>query len=107
MAKIVKRTLSWSPSAATDLAGYRLYWAIGANATIDYDSNHVDLQNVTGIVIPDDVPSVFPLAEPILSIGVSAFDVIGNESDITVVQNVPFDFVAPDAPTNLVVGTLF
>lgn len=105
MAKIKKRTISWGASTATDVTGYKLYWAVGANANVDYLSSFADVGNKVSIVIPDDVPT-FPLVDNQMSLGVTAYDDIGNESDMTVVKNVPFDFVAPDAPTNLVVGTL-
>ena len=105
MAKILQRTISWDPSPATDVVGYNLYWAVGADAVVDYLSDHANVGNKTNVVIPDDVAE-FPLVEDVMSLGVTAFDDIGNESDMTSVQNVPFDFVAPDAPTNLVVGTL-
>jgi hypothetical protein len=105
MAKIVKRTISWGASTAPDVQGYKFYWAVGQGAVIDYLSDNVDVGNVITIIIPDDVPT-FPLVEDLVQIGVTAYDDVGNESDMTVSNDVPFDFTAPDAPTNLVVGTL-
>ena len=105
MAKIVKRTISWGASTATDVQGYKLYWAVGAGATVDYTSVFADVGNVTTVIIPDDVPT-FPIVDDVVTIGVTAYDDVGNESDMTVVNDVPFDFTAPDAPTNVVVGTV-
>lgn len=102
MAKIAKRTISFDPSTASDVAGYKLYWSI--DGPVDYLSANADVGNKTTIIIPDDVPT-FPLVEAQVNIGVSAYDAIGNESDMVTVT-APFDFDAPDAPTNLVVGTL-
>ncbi len=105
MAKIKKRTISWGASTAADVTGYKLYWAVGINAPVDYLSSFADVGNKTSVVIPDGVLN-FPLVDDQMSLGVTAYDDIGNESDMTVLKNVPFDFVAPDAPTNLAVGTL-
>lgn len=102
MAKIVKRTISFNPPDAPDVSGYKLYWSTGV--TVDYTSTNADLGNKTKIIIPDDVPS-FPLVENQITIGITAYDDVGNESDM-VITTAPFDFDAPDAPTNLVVGTL-
>jgi len=104
MAKIAKRSISWGASTAPDVAGYKLYWKVGEGEVVDYLSDNQDVGNVTNITIPDDVPT-FPLVDDLVQIGITAYDDVGNESDMTV-ANVPFDFTAPDAPTNLVVGTL-
>lgn len=102
MAKIVKRSISFGASSAPDIAGYKLYWSVGS--PVDYTSTNADIGNKTTVIIPDDVPS-FPLVEAQVNIGITAIDDIGNESDM-VTATAPFDFDAPDAPTNLVVGTL-
>lgn len=102
MAKIVKRTISFSPSGAPDLIGYKLYWS--TDTPVDYTSANADIGNKTTIIIPDDV-SNFPLVEAQVNIGITAIDDMGNESDMAT-TTAPFDFDAPDAPTNLVVGTL-
>jgi hypothetical protein len=101
MAKIVKRKISWGASTAADTTGYKLYWSVGEGATLDYNSDNADVGNVTSVIIPDDIPT-FPLVEDIINVGATAYDDMGNESDMTVI-NAPFDFTAPDAPTNLVV----
>jgi len=101
MAKIVKRKISWGASTATDTQGYKLYWSVGEGTTLDYTSDNVDVGNVTSVTIPDDVAS-FPLVDNTINIGVTAYDDVGNESDMTTISS-PFDFTAPDAPTNLVV----
>lgn len=97
MAKIVKRTIQFAAATAPDVQGYKLYWAVGDN--VNYNSDNVDIGNTTSVTIPDDVPS-FPLVEAEINLGVTAYDDMGNESDMTKVS-APFDFDAPDAPTNL------
>jgi len=102
MAKIVKRTINFVASTAPDVQGYKLYWAVGGG--VDYLSDNVDIGNVTTVIIPDDVPT-FPLVKDTIELGVTAYDDMGNESDMTVLS-APFDFDAPDAPTNLEVGNV-
>lgn len=102
MAKIVKRTINFNPSGAADVTGYKLYWSV--DSPVDYTSANASVGNKTTIIIPDDVPA-FPLVEAQVNIGITAIDDIGNESDM-VTATAPFDFDAPGAPTNLVVGTL-
>ena len=104
MAKVVKRTVNFTAAVAPDVQGYKLYWSIGENTPLDYTSENVDIGNTTEVVIPDDIPS-FPLVDALINLGVTAYDEVGNESDMTTLST-PFDFTAPDAPTNLVVGTL-
>lgn len=105
MAKIVKRTIGWGASTAPDIQGYKIYWSVGVGEAVDYTSAFADVGNVTSVVIPDDVPT-FPIVDDMVTIGVAAYDDVGNESDMTVVTDIPFDFTAPDAPTNVVVGTI-
>jgi hypothetical protein len=84
------------------VVGYKLYWAVGKG--VNYDSDFVDLGNVTEVILPDDVPS-FPIDEGDIELAVVAVDHIGNESDMTKLY-APFGFTAPDAPTGLKVETL-
>jgi len=104
MAKIVKRKISFEAAAAPDVQGYKLYWSVGEGTLLDYTSENADVGNVTDVIIPDDIPT-FPLADDIINIGVTAYDDVGNESDMSTISS-PFDFTAPDAPTNLVVTTV-
>jgi nitrogen fixation-related uncharacterized protein len=102
MAKIRKRKVRWNPSNAAGVVGYRLYWAVGEEA--DYESEFADIGNVTEVILPDEVPS-FPTVAGDIELGVTAVDHIGNESDMAKFS-APFDFTAPDAPTDLVVETI-
>jgi len=103
MAKIVKRKISWDNSTAPDVTAYRFYWT-PSDTPVDYNAPHVEV-STPQVIIPDDVPSLVNIDET-LNIGVTALDELGNESDMTVVNNVPFDFAAPPAPTNVVVETV-
>ncbi|MFO7736898.1 MAG: hypothetical protein R6V46_00350 [Desulfatiglandaceae bacterium] len=102
MSKIRKRKVRWNPSNSAGVVGYRLYWAVGQAA--DYASEFADIGNVTEVILPDEVPS-FPMVAGDIELGVTAVDHIGNESDMAKFS-APFDFTAPDAPTDLIVETI-
>lgn len=99
MAKFQKKKVSWDGVDSSDVASYKLYWAVGGG--VDYDSDFAEVGNVTEVILPDDVPS-FPLVATDVEIGVSAVSHRGNESDMSVFI-AAFDFTAPPAPENLMV----
>jgi hypothetical protein len=92
-----KRRLTWDSSASPDVAGYRIYWALGKD--VGYDSNFLDVGNVTSVVLADDM-SCFREVRGQIEIGVTAVSSGGNESDMSVVS-VFCDFSKPVEPTNL------
>jgi hypothetical protein len=102
MAKVRKTQITWDAVDSPDVAGYRLYWAVGGG--VDYNSEFLEVGNVTEIILPDDVPS-FPLVAGDIEIGVTAVNQRGNESDMSVFS-APFDFTAPRAPGNIMVKDL-
>ena len=102
MAKFRKKKVSWDAVDNPDVAGYRLYWAVGGK--VDYDSEFAEVGNVTEVILPDNVPS-FPLVAGDIEIGVTAVSHKGNESDMSVFS-APFDFTAPEAPANLMIKDL-
>ena len=99
MAKIKTKRVRWDSSTSPDVAGYKLYWAIGQG--VNYDSDAAEVGNVSEVILPDEVPS-FPRVAGDIEIGVTAVNYKGNESDMSVCS-APFDFTAPEAPLNLVV----
>lgn len=102
MARVRKRKVSWNPSNASGVTGYKLYWAVGKE--VNYDCDFAELGDVTEIILPDGVPS-FPIVAGDMELGVVAVDHIGNESDMTKLS-APFDFTAPEAPTGFAVETI-
>jgi hypothetical protein len=92
-----KKRLSWGSSVSPDVAGYRLYWAVGRG--VDYGAEHADIGKVTTILLPDDIAS-FPQVSGRVEIGVTALNRHGNESDMMVVA-ASVDFRAPDPPEDL------
>jgi hypothetical protein len=97
MAKIRKRKIHWKPSNSYHVAGYKLYWAVGAN--VNYDSESADIGKRTEIILPDDVPS-FPFVDGDIELGVTAVTEKGNESDMSK-MSASFEFAVPDAPSEL------
>lgn len=106
MAKIVKRKIRWVPSGDADVVGYKVYWVVGGG-DIDYESPDVKVfpASQTEVIVPDDIAELTSVDDNV-TIGVSSFDDIGNESDVTSVT-VPFDFIAPASPTDLSVESFF
>ena len=100
MAKFRKKKITWDSVDGSDVANYKLYWAVGGG--VDYNSDCAEVGNVTEVMLPDDVPS-FPHVAADMEIGVTAVSDKGNESDMSVFS-APFDFTAPPAPQNLMVA---
>ncbi len=100
--KIKKKIVRWQASASPSVSNYRLYWS--KQGAVNYDAYHVDLGNVTQVILPDDVPS-FPLDSADLTLGVSAVNTAGNESHITEITE-HFNFTVPGPPKNLEVEDL-
>ena len=76
---------------------YRLYWSV--EGEVDYDCQYVELGNVAGVILPDDIPS-FPLITGTLYLGITALSKAGNESDMTKIT-ASLDFTLPEAPKQI------
>lgn len=100
MAKVKKYSITWNLSPSTDVVGYKIYY-VPEGEELNYGSPSVTVGNVDNVIIPDQVPE-FPLIDNNYTIGLSALDDVGNESDI-ISKTVPFDLVAPDAPSEMAV----
>jgi len=97
MGKIRKRTLRWEPSA--DAARYRFYWSW--KGPVGYESDFVEIENKTMVILPDELPS-FPNIAGEIELGITAVNAVGNESEITKAK-VYVDFTVPEAPKVLTV----
>lgn len=102
MAKMKKRRFRWETSHSAQVVGYKLYWSEWGG--VSYDSECVELGNVTEVVLPDDVASFTPANGPI-EFGLTAVDELGNESDMATIW-APYQFMVPEAPANLKIETL-
>jgi hypothetical protein len=106
MAKVRIVKIVFPPSVAADVVNYRMYY-VDTGGTLDYSSLFVDLPNQTpdpdGDMRFDASALVDTNDNPVFTdgrydIGVVAIDDAGNESPMSKMMDVPFDFVAPDAP---------
>jgi len=95
--KARRKRVRWKPSASSDVYGYRLYWAVGRE--VNYDSQYVELGNITDVTLPDEIPSLIQRIGDI-QLGVTAINQAGNESDMTVLSAF-IDFRLPEAPKDL------
>lgn len=96
MSKVVQQgTLNWEPSTSEDVAGYNVYYSIDEDPT--YDSTKCDVGDVTSVTLP--LPGQEP-AEGAIHYGISAYDKVGNESDIEIIE-VSIDTTPPAPPTNV------
>ena len=95
MTKLVNKTMRWEESTSPDVQGYKIYLE-RYPTPVDYDSDSLDVGLVTEINMEDF--EVFTTKDDVYNIGVVAYDDAGNESSMSVVENVPLDFEAPNPP---------
>jgi len=95
MGKVRRKKVRWEPSA--EAAKYRLYWSV--QGPVGYESDFVEIENKTLVVLPDEIPS-FPKIAGEIELGITAVSVGENESDITRLR-VYLDFTVPEAPKAL------
>jgi hypothetical protein len=95
--KIRQKKVRWQGSPTPGIHTYKLYWS--TDGVLDYNSPSMEVGNSTEIVLPEGAPS-FPLVNGTLTVGISAVNDAGNESDITQVT-AEVNFTVPDAPRNL------
>ena len=99
MAKIKTVTISFAASDSPDVVGYRLYIEDAPKAvsydspSFDLDGTSVDLSTLEGM---ENKNGIFNL-------GVSAIDVVGNESDMSLSNDVALDFMAPNPPGEIII----
>jgi len=99
--KVIAKNIKWTASTSPDVVAHKVYWCPETD-DLDYESDSIRVEMPkTNLILPDEAPS-FPEEEGNFKIGISSVDDVGNESDIIEIS-FPFDFAAPDAPTNLVV----
>jgi len=99
MARIQGKKVSWTPSVSPDVVAHNLRACLETD-TMDYSLAPVRIDLPLSEY---DLPGAFSMPEDTnYKLGLSSIDDVGNESDISEVV-VPLDFIAPDAPTNILV----
>ncbi len=100
MAKVKNVMLSFGASGSSDVVGYKLYMEVSPSV-LDYTSNSFDLGNTTSIDL-STLPGMTS-NDGVYNLGITSVDDAGNESSMTLLNDVPLDFIAPDAPTDIVI----
>jgi hypothetical protein len=95
--RLRRKKIRWNRSPSAEVSNYRLYWSIGE--AVGYDSQYMELGDVTEAILPDDIPS-FPLISGTVHLGVTALSNARNESDMTK-TSASFDFLPFNRPHNL------
>lgn len=103
MGDVKKKRIRWTPAEDADISFHRVVVAPeGIELTKDIQP-FVDVAMPTAeIILPDAFPPGTFSGDENYFIGVFSFDDVGNSSDMAVVTS-PFDFIAPGAPTDLIV----
>lgn len=94
MAKIKQKTLTFPGSGSPDVVGYKFYYEVSPTA-VTYDSANVLLTET--MVVLNTITELQNL-DAVYNIGISAVDDAGNESDMSLLNDIPLDFAAPEAP---------
>jgi PilZ domain len=95
--KIRQKKIRWEASPTPGIHTYKFYWS--TDGVLDYNSPSLELVRSNEIILPEGAPS-FPLVKGTVTLGISAVNDAGNESDITE-MTAEFNFAVPDAPRNL------
>jgi Hsp70 protein len=93
-----RKKIRWNRSPSAEVSNYRLYWSIGE--AVGYDSQYMELGDVTEAILPDDIPS-FPLVSGTVHLGITALSNARNESDMTK-TSASFDFLPFNRPHNMI-----
>lgn len=102
-ALIKDMVMKFAPSGSPDVVGYVMYMELMPNLVtrgslkIFLGMPPIDPADGLMYVNIAELENI-PTTDGHYNIGVSAFDDAGNESAFTTADNVPLDFVAPDAP---------
>ena len=95
--KIRQKKIRWEASLTPGIQKYKLYWS--TDGVLSYNSPSLEIGSSNEIILPEGAPS-FPLVKGAVTLGVSAVNDTGNESDIAEIT-AEFNFAVPDAPRNL------
>lgn len=107
MAKVKETWLRFPPSDSPDVVANKLYIEEAPGA-VNYDSPSFDIGNnlnADGLVEVDiaTLPGMTSL-DSIYNIGVAAVDDRGNEASLSLLNDVPLDFAAPNPVGGLIIS---
>lgn len=107
MAIVKKVTLSFPQSDSPDVVGYKLYMveAPAQVDEVDEDGNYLAKSYDLGLNTDIELSTLPGMTtnDGVYNIGVTAVDDAENESSMSIAENVPLDFAAPNAPGELVI----
>jgi hypothetical protein len=98
MSKVIEVTLNFPPSPSEDIVGYKLFIEEVPNV-VTHDSLFYDIGNNTSVDLNDILSDV----DGVYNIGIASVDDAGNESDFSLLHDVPLDFIPPQAPGIIVI----
>jgi hypothetical protein len=99
MPKIRSLTLKFVPSASSDVVGYALYSELVPELVSYSSTRHsIGVPPIVNSEMVFDMASL-NLPEGEYNFGLVAVDDVGNESSFDLIDNVPLDLTAPDAPS--------
>jgi len=98
--KVKNVTLSFPASGSQDVVGYKLYMETVPDV-VSYTSPSFDLGNSTSIDLAS-LPGM-STTDGVYNLGITAVDDASNESSFSLISDVPLDFLAPDAPGEVII----
>ena len=98
--KVKNVTLSFPASGSQDVVGYKLYMETSPDA-VTYTSPSFDLGDSTSVDMAT-LPGI-STTDGVYNLGITSVDDAGNESSFSLINEVPLDFLAPDAPGEITI----
>lgn len=81
----------------------RIYYKKDDGEILNYDDTYKEFPTEGNINMIFDLPNDIPITDGVWVLGATSLDESGNESDMAQITPVPFDFIPPNIPTNLLV----
>lgn len=108
MAKVKSVIMKFPASRSADVVSYRLYME-EVPTSVTYSSevfNIIEEPDDDGIITVDlsTIPGM-TTKDGIYNFGVSSVDDAGNESSLSLINDVTIDFIAPDPPGEIIIAT--
>ena len=102
MAKVGEFKIRFLASDSPDVETNRLYYE-EVPTPVDYDSQWVDVGNVADVdgFVNVNLGAHLSSLDGIYNIGIAAVDDVGNEADMSLANDLPLDFMAPNPVGNI------